>query len=209
MKSQEGIALFEWMIAVSAVAIPACMDRYARSYQAAGVSSAALVLFGAGGVMLLELLMVVAIGAILATLAAPPLNEFINNTRRSAAITQLTSDLYRARSEAINRNTWMLVCQRNSAGTGCGTGTNWQNGWLVCQDSVPNGNCDAATADRPNPIAVHQELNPLFSLTGSAPAIRFNPRGTQGAGGAATLTLASGLHFSVISIAVTGHITKQ
>lgn len=162
----------------------------------------------AGGVMLVELMIVMAAAAILATLATPSISEFINSTRRISTIAQITSDLYRARSEAIKRNAWVMVCLRNTNGADCGTGTNWQNGWLLCQDSVPDGDCDAATPDSPSPFAVHQAIHSIFTLTGSAPSIRFNPGGTQGNGGAATLTLASGLQFSVITVAATGQISK-
>ena len=161
------------------------------------------------GMMLVEVMVVMATAAILATLAVPSFSEFINSTRRASALNQLTSDLYRARNEAISRDAWILVCMRNSAGNGCGNGTNWQSGWLICQDSIPHGACDAATPDKPNPITVRQAIDAIFTLTSSTPSIRFNPGGSQGAGGAATLTLASGLQFNTITIAATGHISQQ
>jgi len=165
------------------------------------------------GVTLMEMLVVVAIAAILATIAGPSFGDFVNNTRLSTTMTQLASDLNRARVEAIKRNSWMLVCVSNAAGTDCGTGTNWQNGWVVCRDSEPDGSCDASTTDDPNPITVQQAVNTRFTLTGSAAAIRFNPNGTQGTGGVATLTLCCKSHAtpttSVASIAATGHISRQ
>lgn len=163
------------------------------------------------GVTMVELMIVVAIAAILATIAAPSFSDFINNTRLTSTMTQLTGDLNRARSEAIKRNSWVLVCVRNSAGTDCGTGTNWQNGWLVCSDPDMDNLCDPATATDPNPIAVHQALNTKLTLSGSANVIRFNPSGTQGTGGAATLTLNgtwAGAQAKVASIAATGNISR-
>lgn len=160
------------------------------------------------GVTMVELMIVVAIAAILATIAAPSFSDFINNTRLTSTMTQLTSDLNRARSEAIKRNSWVLVCARSS-NTACGT--NWANGWLVCHDSEPNGVCDDGTAASPNPIVVHQALNANLTLTGSAASVRFNPSGTQGAGGAATMTLNgtwAGAQAKVASIAATGNISR-
>lgn len=163
---------------------------------------------GQMGVTMVELIIVVAIAAILATVAAPSFSDFINNTRLTSMMTQLTGDLNRARSEAIKRNSWMLVCAR-STNTACGT--NWGNGWLVCQDSEPDDTCDAGTTANPNPIAVHQALNSNLTLAGSAAFVRFNPSGTQGTGGAATLTLTgtwSGAQTKTTSVAATGHISR-
>lgn len=160
------------------------------------------------GVTMVELMIVVAIAAILATIAAPSFSDFINNTRLTSIMTQLTGDLNRARSEAIKRNSWVMVCAR-STNTACGT--NWGNGWLVCQDIEPDGACDDGTPASPNPITVHPALNSTLTLTGSAASVRFNPSGTQGTGGAATLTLNgtwAGAQAKTASIAATGHISR-
>ncbi len=162
------------------------------------------------GVTMMELMIVVAIAAILATIAAPSFSDFINRTRQTSTMTQLTGDLNRARSEAIKRNRRVLVCAR-STDTACGAGTSWQNGWLVCYDENQDGACDTGTSANPNPVAVHPALNAHLALTGSAASISFNPNGTQGTGGAATLTLAgnwTGAVNNVATIAATGNISK-
>jgi type IV fimbrial biogenesis protein FimT len=163
------------------------------------------------GLTMIELMVVITIVALLAGMAAPSLVDLINSTRLSSTMSQLTNDLNRARSEAVKRNRRVLVCVR-STDTTCGAVTNWQNGWLVCYDEDQDGTCDATSATNPNPIAVHQAINARLTLTGSAATIRFNPTGTQGAGGAATLTLAgtwTGAVSSVATIAATGNISRQ
>lgn len=160
------------------------------------------------GVTMIELMIVVAIAAILATIAAPSFSDFINNTRLTSMMTQLTGDLNRARSEAIKRNLWVMVCAR-STDTACGA--DWNNGWLVCYDENRDDACDAGTASNPNPIAVRPALNSNLTLVGSAASIRFNPNGTQGIVGAATLTLNgtwTGAQAKTASIAATGHISR-
>ena len=162
------------------------------------------------GVTMIELLVVLAVAVILATIAVPSFSLIINNTRLSSTMTQLTGDLNRARVEAIKRNTRMLICVRGT-NTACGTGTNWQNGWLVCYDEEHDGTCDTASATNPNPIVVRQAINSHLTLTGGAASIYFNPNGTQGAGGAATLTLSgdwAGAVNNVASISATGNISK-
>lgn len=163
------------------------------------------------GVTMIELMIVIVIASILAAVAAPSFSRFINDTRQTSTMSQLTGDLNRARSEAIKRNARVLVCVRNAAGADCGSSTDWRNGWLVCSDANEDGSCDATTAANPNPIVVHQALNAHLTLTGSAASITFNPNGTQGAGGAATLTLGgdwSGVQAKVASIAATGYISR-
>lgn len=160
------------------------------------------------GFTLIELMVVVVIVGILATIGAPSFSDFINNTRLTSTMTQLNSDLNRARSEAIKRNSWVMVCAR---GTNTDCGADWNNGWLVCQDSEPDNACDTSTMTNPNPLAIHPALNPNLTLAGSAVFVRFNPSGTQGAGGAATLTLNgtwTGVQAKTASIAATGHISK-
>lgn len=161
------------------------------------------------GLTIIELMVVVAIAGILAAMAAPSFSDFINRTRQTSTISQLTGDLNRARSEAIKRNSRILVCVR-ATDVACGAGTDWQNGWLVCYDATQDGVCDNATAANPNPIIVHPRIHPALTLNGISP-IRFNPSGTQGAAAVTTLTLGGtwpGAVNNVISIAATGHISR-
>lgn len=162
------------------------------------------------GLTMIELMIVVTIAAILASIAAPSFSDLINNTRLTSTMSQLTGDLNRARSEAIKRNRRVLLCVRGTD-TACGVGTNWQNGWLVCYDEDQDGACDATSAANPNPIVVHQALNANLTLTALATSVYFNPSGTQGAGGATTLTLAgnwAGAVTNAATIAATGNISK-
>lgn len=165
------------------------------------------------GFTLMELMVVVAITAILASMAAPSFVGYINTTRQSSAATRLLSDLNRARSEAIKRNSRVLLCVRNTAGTDCGTGTNWQNGWLTCYDLDRNGACDTPPADgsNPNPIMISQALHTTLTLTASASTIQFNPNATQGTTGAATFTLSgtwTGATSKMLSVSTTGNISR-
>lgn len=162
---------------------------------------------------MIELLVVLAIAAILAAVATPSMTGMINNMRQSSTITQLVGDLNRARSEAVKRNRRILVCPR---GTDIACGASWGNGWLVCYDETLDGACDTAPVDgtNPNPMVVHSPLNTNLTLTltaGAAP-IYFNPNGTQGPGTTlATWTLSgswTGAITRSVNIAATGNISK-
>jgi prepilin-type N-terminal cleavage/methylation domain-containing protein len=172
------------------------------------------------GVTMIELLVVIVIAAIVAAIAAPSLQSTLNNFRQKSAQSLLVSDLNQARAEAIKRNTRTLVCVRNSAGTGCGSGANWQAGWVVCTDSFTTSTglppsddeCDAATTDNPNPFIVRPALDAVLALTAPATPLHFNANSSQGSDGtAATLTLGgtwSGAVANVITVAPTGNIAK-
>lgn len=164
------------------------------------------------GFTLMELIVVVAIAAILATIAAPSFTGLINDTKQSSLTSQLVSDLNRARSEAIKRNARIVFCVRNSAGTDCGTGTNWQNGWLICYGSSACDTTLPSDGSAANPLSVRQVLDPRLTLTGSTNLIRFNPNGTQGSAGSVTLTLNgtwSAATARIISVAATGYISQR
>ena len=162
------------------------------------------------GVTLIELLVVMIIASILAALAIPTLGELISRTRQTSVLGQLSTDLSRARSEAIKRNMRVLVCVRGNDTT-CGTSSsNWRNGWLVCFDADSNDACDTTTTSNPNPIVVKQQISNSITLVGPSSVIRFYPSGINGSG-AVSFTVGgtwTGAQNKIINIAATGNITK-
>lgn len=159
------------------------------------------------GFTLIEMMLVMAIMAILLGIALPLFEDFFNNARRSSAITLLMADLNQARAEAIKRNRRALVCVKNAAGTACGTGTDWRNGWLVCADEDSDNDCDAADIINQRPA-----LDAKLTLTATAAVIRFSPNGSNGSGVADTLTVNgtwTGAVQRVITIAPSGRVSSQ
>ena len=160
------------------------------------------------GFTLIELLIVIAIGAILATIAVPSLRDALNTMRQNSATGLIAGDLNQARGEAIKRNARVLMCVRNTAGTQCGTGTNWQAGWVICTEGLVVDQC----ADT-NPMTVRPALDANLILTASAASIRFNANSSQGTGGIpATLTVSgtwSSPTVRTVIVAGTGNISRQ
>ncbi len=90
----------------------------------------------ARGVTLVELLVVMVIAAILATIAVPSLQSTVKMNRVDTASNQFVATLALARSEAVKQGA--LVTVASTSGT-----TDWSLGWSMCQPntSVANGNC--------------------------------------------------------------------
>jgi len=102
---------------------------------------------GARGFTAIELMVTIAIAAILATLAAPSFTGLMERWRVRKTVDELQSTLYYARSEAIKRG-GNVVLRKNPQGTnGCqqaGTTQEWGCGWFVFVDSNGNGSQQAS-----------------------------------------------------------------
>ena len=165
-----------------------------------------------GGFTLLELMIVVGIGAILAVIALPSLQGTLYNTRQSSALGLLVNDLNQARGEAIKRNERVLLCGRNADGTNCSGAIDWQAGWVVCVESNVVNVCAADSVVPPitNVLVVRPPLNANLTLAASDVSIRFNANSSAGAAGQLTLDGTwSGAATRTLNIAVTGNISKQ
>lgn len=83
------------------------------------------------GFTLIELMVALAILAIIAGLAAPSFTQMIQRNRVAVAANDLLAALQLARTEAIRQRKPITACRRNEAGDACEDGTDWSVGWLV------------------------------------------------------------------------------
>jgi prepilin-type N-terminal cleavage/methylation domain-containing protein len=86
------------------------------------------------GFTLIELMSVAAIAAILITVAAPPLNEFVAEQRVRSTASDIAAEIVFARAKAIENNRRAHLEK---------TGALWRNGWRVYVDLNRNGGLDA------------------------------------------------------------------
>lgn len=94
------------------------------------------------GFTLLEVMVVVAIVAILTTLAGPSFVSLVQSNAVSSNVNTFMADIRFARSEAVRRGGAVIMCRSDdpeaaapACGTGSGPGTNgWVSGWLIFED---------------------------------------------------------------------------
>jgi len=86
------------------------------------------------GFTLIELIITLAILAILTTLSIPSFTDVIRNNRVTSEADRLMATIRLARSEAIKRNQTATIC-RSANGSTCGGTTNvYEQGWLLYND---------------------------------------------------------------------------
>ena len=103
----------------------------------------------ARGLTLIELMVVLAILAIVVTMAVPSFKSLISMTQLRTATSHLVGVLNLARSEAIKRGWPVTVCKSAdvaAAAPSCDEGAAWHDGWLVFVDYNQNGIKDADDA---------------------------------------------------------------
>lgn len=95
------------------------------------------------GFTLLELMITIALAAILLSVGVPSFNGLIKDSRLTVGNNDLVTAFNLARSEAIKRGLRVTVC-KSADQASCTTSNNWEQGWLVFTDENENGSYDAA-----------------------------------------------------------------
>ena len=110
------------------------------------------------GFTLVQLIVSVVVASVLVGLAVPSFSEVIRKARLTSTVNELVASVHYARSEAIKRNTDVVV--KSKAG-------NWSNGWTV--ELSP---CVGACVLRD-----HEVLASPYTLTGSDAVITYHGNG--------------------------------
>jgi type IV fimbrial biogenesis protein FimT len=145
------------------------------------------------GFTLLEVMVVLAIAAILATLAAPSLQAQIQSNTISSNVNTFMADMRFARSESIRRGGSVVMCRSDdpeaanpTCGSGSGPGSNgWVSGWIIFHDW--NNNNEQGNGEPL--LRVQGPITSMDSISevGSSTRFKFTATGRQGLSGATSL----------------------
>ena len=94
------------------------------------------------GYTLVELLVVMALGTILLSIAVPSMTAMLNTQRANAAGSSFLASLNLARAEAIKRNARVVVC-KSADGLSCMLTGGWNQGRITFHDANNNAAIDA------------------------------------------------------------------
>lgn len=86
------------------------------------------------GFTIVEMMVTIAIVAILLTVGIPSFRDAILNTRLTSLANELIASVQFARSEAIKRNAVVLLCA-SANGSACATTGSWEQGWVVLTEA--------------------------------------------------------------------------
>lgn len=167
------------------------------------------------GLSLIELMIVLALAAILVGLAVPSFQSLVARNHLTATTNTLVFSLQTARSEAIKRSLPAGVCTSNNsldANASCSAGSGFVSGWIAYVDNNGNGSRDAeeeivmAVEDRGAGFTITPDnrnfLNQIyFDATGGSS----NTSGTPLSGSVA-ISYGDGSETRTVEISATGRV---
>jgi type IV fimbrial biogenesis protein FimT len=114
------------------------------------------------GLTLIELMMVLAVIAILAGVGAPSLGRLAAQHQLTAAVNSYVAGFQQARLRAVTLAGQTVACPSRDGRT-CTGGLDWGGGWLIYDDDNRNRRLDPGE----NVVAVFQPLRPQLSAFSS------------------------------------------
>lgn len=146
------------------------------------------------GFTLVELMVTIAVMAVLLAIAVPTFNDATLGGKLSSYANNFVASSHLARSEAIKRNAAVTLCVSTN-GTSCASG-GWEQGWIVLAGSTV--------------VQRQQALPTGMKATGSVASLSFQPSGVGATSATVTICRATptvGGQKRVVSIGATGRPT--
>ena len=149
---------------------------------------AGMVANDAAGFTLIELIVTIAIFAILVAIATPSFQDTIRNNQLAAASNGLVTSLTFARSEASKQRLTVSVCAASSGA--CTASKDWSTGWIVFLDSPAGPIGSFSTSDGDVLLQTSPPSESSVTVTGDGNSVTFQPvTGNTPAGGVLAKTI--------------------
>lgn len=148
------------------------------------------------GFSLVELLIVLAVAAIIAAIAVPSMIGLINGSRVSSTAEVLTNDLVAARLDAIRYRRQYTVCAASSpnTATACSNNANgWGGGWIVLNSTG---------------VVSRHTANQGLTMVGTTGSVVYSPV-LGGTSNATTLCFSRGTEIRRVIVLTTGRVTRS
>jgi type IV fimbrial biogenesis protein FimT len=142
------------------------------------------------GFTLSELMIALAIGTILTTMAVPALSKILESERLTTRIYEFVAHLNYAREIAIFRNQRVTLC-KSADGLICDNNLEWEDGWIIFIDGDNNHKRTADEAIIRSQSSIRATTNIRYSANlGHNNYVSFTPVGTSFGNG--TFTFCAG-----------------
>jgi type IV fimbrial biogenesis protein FimT len=164
------------------------------------------------GFTLIEMMVTVAVMAILLSLAAPSFNDALLGNKLSSYANDIVASAIVARSEAIKRNAAVTMCV-STDGTTCAAAGGWEQGWIVRCSTSDNATCDSAGTST-IVMQRRQAAASGFKISdaGGLSSLTFQPTGVGATSGTLTVCRATpraGGQERVVDITATGRASVR
>jgi len=162
---------------------------------------------GSRGFTLIELMVTIAVLAIVVTIGVPSFRNIIVSNSVAFDRDEFFTLVTFARSEAIKRGTAITIC-KSSNGTSCDDSLGWNGGWLAFHDANANGTMDSGE----DPVRTVGPLDGQVAVSHSAgdDEITYGSRGLLVRGqGTITFSHSAGSQFDkTVEVGLTGRASK-
>ena len=95
------------------------------------------------GFTIIEMIITVALLAAMLAVGVPTFGNLFQSNTLATTANRFVSSVALTRSEAINRNTTVIMCNTNATNTACDTDGAWESGWIIWVDLSNTGVIDA------------------------------------------------------------------